>query len=52
MHTDDISLLVFEKSASDIHISLMKELESVYVWSTVNKLTFNVEKTEYMIMGS
>ena len=52
MYADDTSLSVSSESASDINISLNKELESVHVWLTANKLTLNIEKTEYMIIGS
>ena len=48
MYADDTSLSVFVESTSDANISL----ESVHVWLTANKLTLNIEKTEYVIIGS
>ena len=52
MYADDSSLSVSGGSASDVNISLNKELESVHVWLTANNQTLNIEKTEYMIIGS
>jgi hypothetical protein len=33
-------------------VRLNTELENVDEWLTANKLTLNIEKTEYMIIGS
>ena len=51
-------LNVFEKlsvtgeTASDIEVRFNIELENVHDWLTANKLTLNIEKTGYMIIGS
>ena len=45
MYVDDTSLSVSGESACDINISLNKELESIHIWLTRNKLTLNIEKT-------
>jgi hypothetical protein len=33
-------------------VKLNDELENVHDWLLANKLTLNIEKTEYMIIGS
>ena len=51
MYADDTCLPVSAESASDVNISLNTEFENVHDWLTANKLTLNIEKTEYMIIG-
>ena len=52
MYADDTNLSVTGTSATDVEMKLNCELELVHDWLVANKLTLNVEKTEYMIIGS
>ena len=52
MYADDTNLTVCGETAKEIEKNLNSELENVHKWLLVNKLTLNVKKTEYMIIGS
>ena len=52
MYADDTNVSFTRQTSSDIEVKLNDELENVYNWLLVNKLTLNIEKTEYMIIGS
>ena len=52
MYADDSNLSVNGETASDIEMKLNHELENVHDWLLATKLTLNIEKTEYMIIGS
>ena len=47
MYADDNNMTVVGKTGEEIEESLNSELENIH-----NKLTLNVNKTEYMIIGS
>ena len=52
MYADDTNLTASGSSISEIKSMLDKDIECVVDWLCVNKLTLNVIKTEYMIIGS
>ena len=52
MYADDTNITVVGKTGEEIEKSLNSELENVYNSLLANKLTFNVNETEYMIIGS
>ena len=49
---DDTNFAVYGGSATEVENLLKKELENIQKWLLVNRLTVNVEKTKYMIIGS
>ena len=52
MYADDTNITVVGKTSEEIEKSLNSELENIHKWLLANKLTLNVNKTEYMIIGS
>ena len=52
MFADDTNISCDGKLATDIQQKINSDLNSVHNWLLANKLTLNVEKTEYMIVGS
>ena len=52
MYADNTNLTVCGETAKEIEKNLNSELENVHKCFLVNKLTLNVKKTEYMIIGS
>ena len=52
MYAEDTNLSVTGTSATDVEGKLNCNLELVHDWLVENKLTLNVEKTEYLIIGS
>ena len=52
IYADDTNLSVAGTLVKDIERRLNLELENVHVWLRGNKLTLNVKKTEYMLIGS
>ena len=52
MYADDTNLSICGETAADIEKYLNDELENVHKWLSINKLTLNIDKTEYMIIGS
>ena len=52
MFADDTNLACIGRNSNEIEIKLNEELENVQRWLTANKLTFNDEKTEFMLIGS
>ena len=51
MYADDTNITVVGKTGEEIEKSLNSELENIHKWLQANKLTLNVNKTEYMIIG-
>ena len=49
---DDTNLTKIGATSHDIEMKLEKDLSNVHNWLLANKLTLNVKKTEYMIIGS
>ena len=52
MYADDTNITARSSSLCIVEESLNNELENIYQWLLSNKLTLNVEKTEYMIIGT
>ena len=52
MYADDTSLTLSAYDPTTLEENLNKELEEVQKWLKSNKLTLNVKKTKYMIIGS
>ena len=52
MYADNTNLTVCGETDKEIEKNLNSELENVHKCFLVNKLTLNVKKTEYMIIGS
>ena len=52
MFADDTGLTAYGKSIEGIELGLNKDLEKIRLWLQANKLSLNVAKTEYMLIGS
>ena len=52
MFADDTNLTVSGSSIPEIKTMLDKDIECLVEWLCVNKLTLNVIKAEYMLIGS
>ena len=52
MFADDTNISTSAGSVEKLETQLNIELDKIYRWLVANKLTLNVSKTEYMIIGS
>ena len=52
LFADDTNLTCEGFSLYEIEIKLNKDIENVHRWLTANKLSLNMKKTEFMIIGS
>lgn len=52
LFADDTNLSVSGTTTSEIEDKLEMDLNNVHCWLLANKLTLNVKKTEYMLIGS
>ena len=52
MYADDTNITVHGNTAKDLEVKLNSELNNVHNWLITNRLTLNVKKTEYMLIGS
>lgn len=52
MFADDTNITVSADNLSDLRLNLNKALTDLSVWLKANKLSLNLTKTEYMIIGS
>ena len=52
LFADDTNLSCEGFSPYEIEIKLNKDIENVHRWLTANKLSLNMKKTEFMIIGS
>ena len=50
MFADDTNITIWAKNAEDLGEKLNNELNNVHNWLLANKLTVNVDKSEYMSM--
>ena len=50
--TDDINVSTATESVEKLETLLNFKLDNIYRWLVANRLTLNVSKTEYMIIGS
>ena len=52
MYADDTALVVTADNIADLECKANEELENIFMWFTVNKLTLNAQKTKYTIFHS
>ena len=52
MFADDTNLTASGDTITNIEVKLNKDLENIQQLLLANKLTLNMDKTEYMIVGS
>ena len=52
MFADNTSLTAYGKSIEEIELRLNEDLGKIRLWLQANKLSLNVAKTEYMLIGS
>ena len=52
MYADDANITVHGNTAKDLELKLNSELNNDDKWLITNRLTLNVEKIEYMLIGS
>lgn len=52
MYADDTSLTYADSNPNSIQVSLNKDLDNISKWLSANKLTLNMTKTEFMLIGS
>jgi hypothetical protein len=51
-YADDTKLTVCSDSINNLEEALNSEMKNIHQWFLSNKLTVNIEKTEYMIIGT
>ena len=51
MYADDTHLTYAGDNADNIQLHLNQDLENVHDWLRANKLTLNMTKTEFMLIG-
>ena len=52
MYADDTHLTFASNNSNDIQSHVNEDLEYVFFWLKANKLTLNMTKTEFMLLGS
>jgi hypothetical protein len=52
MFADDTHLTYADNDIAKIELNLTNDLERIREWLIVNKLTLNMSKTEFMVIGS
>ena len=52
MFADDTNLSCTGRTSADIEYKINKDLDNIRKWIICNKLTLNLKKTEFMIIGS
>ena len=52
MFADDTNLTAIGETIADVEAVMNSELVNLKEWLTTNKLSLNVAKTEFMIIGS
>ena len=52
MYADDTHLTYAGDNADNIQLHLNQDLENVHNWLRAHKLTLNMAKTEFMLIGS
>ena len=52
MFADDTSISCSSNSSDEIQYAINSELENLNKWLVANKLSLNIAKTEFMIIGS
>ena len=49
LFADDINIYYESDSLQDLEKTINKELHKLYLWLNVNRLSFNIDKTNYII---
>ena len=49
LFADDTNIFCSEKKLVDLQVILNRELSKLYVWFSVNKLSLNLDKTNYIL---
>ena len=49
LFADDINIFCSEKKLTDLQLTLNRELGKLFVWFSVNKLSLNLSKTNYIL---
>ena len=52
MYADDTNITVGSDDLNNLEKTLNHEMSNIHQWLVSNKLTLNVEKTEYMVIGT
>jgi len=52
MYADDTSISIAASSLPELELALNAELANLHEWLNVNKLSLNIAKTEFMLIGS
>ena len=52
MYANDTSISIAASSLSELKLALNAELANLHEWLNVNKLSLNIAKTEFMLIGS
>ena len=52
MYADDTSISIAASSLQELELALNAELANLHEWLNVNKLSLNIAKTEFMLIGS
>ena len=52
MFADDTTLTASDKSISELQVTINHDLANVKQWLSANKLSLNLIKTEYLLIGS
>ena len=52
MFADDTNISIPDRTVTDLQPLLNSDLANLNCWLRANKLSFNVAKTEFMIIGS
>ena len=52
MFADDMTLTASGKSISELQVTINHDLANVKQWLSANKLSLNLIKTEYLLIGS
>ena len=52
LYADDTVLYCFSSSSTDMESRLNSDLFKIVIWLQENKLTLNLSKTKFMVMGS
>ena len=52
MYADDTTLTCSAENADTLQVKMNSDLSKIPTWLKVNKLTLNVKKTKYMLIGS
>ena len=52
MYADDTTLTSVAEDPDTLQVKMKSDLDTIQTWLKVNKLTLNVKKTKYMLIGS